>query len=74
MAKKHMKRCSALLIRDIQTKTTMIFHFTPIGMAINKNRIEKKPTKVTGVGKDVEYLESLCTARGHIKWHRHYGT
>ena len=38
MAIKHIKRCSTpLVIREVQIKSKMIYHFTPIQMVIAKN-------------------------------------
>ena len=47
-------------------KITVIYHFTPIRMAIKKQ-------KIISVGKDVEKLEPLYIAGGNVKWSGHCG-
>ena len=55
-----MKRCStSLVIRDVQIKISVRYHFRSTGKAK-----EKKRRRITNIGNNVEKLEPSCVAGG----------
>ena len=60
MANKHMKRCStSLIIREMQIKTTMRYHFMPVRMAAIQT------LQAINAGEGVEKREPSYTVGGN---------
>ena len=69
MANKHIKRWyTSLVIRKLQIKTTMGYHYTPIRIA----KLKKKLTIPSAV-KDLKQYELSFIAGRNAKWYSYFG-
>ena len=66
MTNRNVKRCLTLLIiREMQIKTAMKYHFTPVRMAIIKN------LQTIDAGEGEEKRESSYNVGGSKNWYNH---
>ena len=68
MAKKHMTKCSiSLIIREMQIKTTVSYHLTPVRMPSSKR------LQTINAGEGMEKKEPSYIVGGNANWYNHYG-
>ena len=66
MSKKHMKRCSTSIMRDMQIKTTLKYNLTSVRMAIIK-KVYKQLMRVWSK------REPSYTVGENVSWYNHHG-
>ena len=68
MAERYLRKCStSLVIREMQIKTTLRFHLTPVRMAKIKN------IDTTYAGEVVGKREHFCIVGGNASWYNPFG-
>ena len=67
MAKRHIKRCSTSLIREMQIKTITRYHLTPLRMVIIKKFTNKNCSR------GCREKGTLLHTSGNVNSYSHYG-
>lgn len=66
MGKEFVTCLTCLIVKEMQLKITMIYHFALVIMESSKLEV------ITNVGEDVEKREHLCALGGNVNWCSYY--